>query len=376
MTLNVWKLAVIILLVGGALYGVNMIDKPMLITPSGASASPSQPSVPAKPTAAQASATATDYDLAKLPVRKILPITQYASQSFNNCAPAALSIALSYFDIYKSQQELAASLRPYNNPQGINDDKSTVPTELGDKAKEYGLVPYYRVNGNIDLLRQFIAADIPVVMRTLLHADEDFAHYRVVKGYDHAAREIIQDDSYEGRNLRFSYDKFNALWQQFNYEYLILVEPSKQAVAEGILGENLDPLVAWRGAVRTAEAELARNPNDMRARFNLSVALHGTGDYRRSVEEFEKIESRLPQIVLWYQMQPIQSYFELGNHAKVLSWANAILARNVSFEEMYILRGKVYMKQGKTDLARKEFEQALFYNKNSPRAKEALASAG
>jgi tetratricopeptide (TPR) repeat protein len=165
-----------------------------------------------------------------------------------------------------------------------------------------------------------------------------------------------------------------ALWQQFNYEYLILVSPDKQAVAEGILGENLDPVASWQGAVRRAEEELARDSNDIRARFNLSVALYGVGDYKRSVEEFEKISSRLPQIVLWYQMQPINSYFELGDHAKVMSWANAILARNVSFSELYILRGKVYLQQGRPELAKKEFEQALFYNKNLKSAQEALSS--
>jgi hypothetical protein len=373
MTLNLWKLSLIlILVVGGGLFVANLLNKPMVIVPSGAP-SASEPSVPAKPVAVS-SAAAAPYQVANLPTQKVLTIPSHAFQSFNNCAPAALSIALSYYDIYKTQQQLAASLRPYNNPQGINDDKSTTPDELGAEAEKFGLIPYYRVNGDIDLLRQFIAADIPVVMRTLLHADEDFAHYRVVKGYDNATKEIIQDDSYEGKNLRFSYSKFLDLWQQFNYEYLILVSPDKQAVAEGILGENLDPVASWQGAVRTAEAELAQDSNDIRARFNLSVALYNIGDYKRSVQEFEKISSRLPQIVLWYQMQPINSYFELGDHAKVMSWANAILARNISFSELYILRGKVYLQQGRPELAKKEFEQALFYNKNLKAAQEALAS--
>lgn len=369
MTLNLWKLSLILILVAGVLFGINMLNKPTVILPPGGS-----PAAPAIKPATGASAAAEPYRVANLPEQKILTIPYHTFQSFNNCAPAALSIALSYYDIHKTQQELAADLRPYNNPQGINDDKSTVPEELGEEAEKFGLIPYYRGNGNIDLLRQFIAAGIPVVMRTLLHSDENFAHYRVVKGYDNAAREIIQDDSYEGKNLRFPYDKFLSLWQQFNYEYLILVTPDKQAVAEGILGENLDPLASWRGAVRTAEAELAKDPNDIRARFNLSTALYRVGDYERSAREFEKIADKLPQIILWYQMQPIQSYFELGDHAKVMSWANAILARNVSFSELYMLRGEIYMQQGRPELARKEFEQALLYNKNLKSAQEALGS--
>ena len=373
MTLNLWKLGVLLILVAGVLFSINMINKPMVITPSDSPASGAnvQP-----PPVAGAAAAAAPYKVANLPERKVLTIPYHAFQSFNNCAPAALAITLSYYDVFKTQQELANDLRPYNNPQGVNDDKSTAPWELGEKAEEYGLVPYYRGNGSIDLLRQFIAADIPVVMRTLLHANEDFAHYRVAKGYDHVAREIIQDDSYEGKNLGFSYEKFQALWQQFNYEYLILVPSGKRAVAEGILGENLDAKVSWQGAVRTAEAELAADPDNLRARLNLSVAAYWVGDFERSVAEFEKIDDRLPQIVLWYQPQPIQAYLELGNHAKVLEWANKLLARNISYEEMYILRGKVYLEQNRPELAQKEFEQAVLYNQNSKAAQEALASVG
>lgn len=311
---------------------------------------------------------------AELPPKKILSNGGYhVFQSFNNCAPAGLSIALSYYGISKSQEELAAELRPYNNPQGVNDDKSTVPQELADKAREFGLLPYYRVNGDIDILKQFIALDMPVLMRTLLQADEDFAHYRVVKGYDETTREIIQDDSYQGKNLRYSYSDFLDLWQEFNYEYLVLVPSDKTGVVEKVLGEEVDPAVAFRNAARRAEDELAANPNDVRARFNLSTSLYGAGDYERSVAEFEKIESRLPYLKMWYQMQPIQAYFELGNYGRVLALTESILARNISYSELYILRGQVYLEQDRPDLARAEFEKAVFYNKNSEAAREALA---
>ena len=376
MTLNLWKLSLILLLVAGVIFGANAIwNKPMIIVPAGGSAAQVSPAAPTKPPAVS-SAAAAPYQVANLPARKILPIPYHVFQSFNNCAPAALAIALSYYDIHKTQQELAADLRPYNNPQGINDDKSTVPEELGAEAAKFGLIPYYRANGNIDLLRQFISAGIPVVMRTLLHDNENFAHYRVVKGYNNTTRELIQDDSYENKNLRFSYDKFLTLWQQFNYEYLILVPPGKQAVAEGILGESLDPVASWQGAVRTASAELAQDPNDLRAGFNLSVALYNTGDYQGSVDAYEKVQSRLPQITLWYQIQPIQAFFEIGDYARVMSLTSAVLAKNISFSELYILRGKVYIEQGQPELAKKEFQQALFYNKNLKSAQEALTSVG
>ncbi|MBI4160041.1 C39 family peptidase [Candidatus Wolfebacteria bacterium] len=307
-----------------------------------------------------------------LPSKKALQIGYHVFQTFNNCAPAALSITLSYYGIRASQEELAADLRPYNNPKGINDDKSTPPEELTEKAREYGLIPYFRANGSIDLLRQFIANDIPVIVRTLLYPDKDYAHYRVIKGYDDTTKEIIQDDSFEGKNLRFSYGKFEKLWQKFNYAYLILVPRDKQEVIEAILGGDLDAATSWRNALTKAEREIDINPDDERARFNASVAAYYTGDYARAIEEFEKVEPTLPRLTLWYQMEPIEAYFELGDDRRVLSLTTEVLSGNVSYSELYLLRGKVFLKQGNRERARQEFEKALFYNKNSKTAIRAL----
>lgn len=312
-----------------------------------------------------------------LPSRKVLINNGYHTfQSFNNCGPAALSIALSYYGISSTQEALAAEIRPYNNPQGVNDDKSTPPMELADKARDYGLIPYYRGGGDIVLLKRFIALDIPVVMRTLLQADEDFAHYRVVKGYDDAAGEVVQDDSYQGKNLRYSYDDFLHLWKEFNYEYLVLVPPEKQAAVQAVLrnANALDVASSWRNATRIAEQELTENPNDVRARFNLAVALYESGEPQRAIQEFEKVESRLPSLKLWYQLQPILAYFDTGDYGRVLQLANNILANNISYSELYILRGRIYQEQDRQELARAEFEKALLYNKNSQEAKSALAS--
>lgn len=311
----------------------------------------------------------------QLPAAKTIPTTYHVFQTFNNCAPAALSLALSYYGIHKSQEELANDLRPYNNPKGVNDDKSTTPDELGAKAEEYGLTPYFRANGSIDLLKRLIANDMPVVMRTLLEPNKDFAHYRVIKGYDDTTQEMIQDDSFQGKNIRYSYGEFLALWKPFNYEYLVLAPPDKREAIKAILGEEADERIAWQNAVRTAEEELLQDPEDIRARFNLSVALYYVGDYERSVNEFKKIESVLPKITMWYQIEPIRAYAALGDFGRVFVLSDKILSGgNPAFSELYILRGESYVAQGNTAAAKEEFEKAVLYNRNLKAAKEALAS--
>lgn len=297
------------------------------------------------------------------PESKILPNDYHVFQSFNNCGPAAMSMALSYYGINESQQKLGQELRPYQVPGGDNDDKSVTLEELAEKSKEYGLVPYHRPNGNIDLIKQFISYDIPVITRTWLKVNDDIGHYRVIKGY--VGDTIIQDDSLQGKNLKYSAQEFNDIWKKFNYEYLVLVPQEKQEIANAILGEDVDPKVAWQKALRQAQGIIQENPNDIDARFNLSVAYYNVGDFQKSVEEFEKVESQLPFRTLWYQIEPILAYYELGMYDRVFEITDRVLNyHNRAFSELYFIRGNIYLKQGNTNAAQQEFQKAVLYNQN------------
>ena len=313
--------------------------------------------------------------LIPLSISKILENNYHIFQTFNNCGPAALSMTLSYYGIDKNQEELGQSLRPYQINGGLNDDKSVNLDELANKSSEYNLVPFHRPNGTIELIKQFISYDIPIITRSRLSEDEDIGHYRVVKGYDDATGEIIQDDSLQGPNLRYSYQQFLNLWQVFNYEYLVLVPFDQVEIARIIMRENSDLITAWKNAVVNSQKELDSNPENIYSRFNLSVALYHAGDFKRSVSEFESVENNLPFRTLWYQIEPIQAYYELGNFQKVFDITEKIFNdQNAAFSEMYIIRGEIYKKQGNTEAAKKELEKAVFYNVNLRSAQEMLLS--
>lgn len=315
------------------------------------------------------------FTLINAPQSKTLKNDYHIFQTFNNCGPAALSMALSYYGINKTQQELGNDLRPYQIPNGDNDDKSVTLEEMAEKSKEYGLIPYHRPNGNIDIVKQFIANDIPVITRTWLKENDDIGHFRIIKGYDVELKQIVQDDSLQGSNLTYSYNLFNTLWEKYNYEYLVLIPEDKQHIVENILGHDFDELKAWEKALRQAQRILEEDPADIYSRFNLSVAFYHAGNYQKSVDEFEKVENELPKRTLWYQIEPIQAYYKLGNYDRVLSITDKVLNNNNrAFSELYLLRGQMYLKQGNKETARREFEKAAFYNKNLIEAQEALAS--
>lgn len=284
-------------------------------------------------------------------------------------------MTLRFYGINVNQTELGQALRPYQVANGDNDDKSVTLDELAEKAKEYGLIPFRRPNGNIEKIKLFITYDIPVIAKTWTKVDEDIGHYRVVKGYDDSDGEIIQDDSLQNKNLRFSYSEFNAMWKKFNYEYLVLVPQDKKEIAEKILGEDADFKKAWQNAVNHTQDELQKDPDDIYARFNLSVAFYNVGNFKQSVEEFEKVENSLPFRTLWYQIEPIQAYYRLGNYDRVFAITDKILNTfNRAFSELYILRGNIYLKQGDKQAAKTEFEKAILYNQNLKEAQDALNS--
>lgn len=310
---------------------------------------------------------------ASLPLQKTLENDYHVFQTFNNCGPASLSMALSYFNITITQKELGEQLRPWQNPNGDNDDKSVTLKELAEKANEFGLAAYHRPNGTVGILKALIANDMPVIVRTWTKENESIGHYRVVKGYDDLAEEIVQDDSLQGKNLRFSYALFNTLWEKFSYEYLVLVPQDKVALAETILGEDTDLLTAWRKSAEHERSILENDPDNIYHRFNLSVALYNIGAYAQAVAEFEQVEKRLPFRTLWYQIEPIEAYFALENDDRVLAITEQVLNRyNRAFSELYLLRGEIYKRRGDTTAARAEFEKAVRYNIHMKKAQEAL----
>lgn len=307
--------------------------------------------------------TATPVSLPPVPPRKVLSGSSHMFQTFNNCGPASLTMALSFFDITTTQQAVGTQLRPYQNAQGDNDDKSVTLIELAALAEEYGFMTYHRPAGDEELLKQFIAADIPVVTRTWLEPGEDIGHYRVVKGYDESRGVLIQDDSLQGKDLEYSYTDFKELWQAFNYEFLVLVPLEKQAQAEAILGELAAEKQAWRKALELADQQLESEPGDMYAQFNRVVALYELGEYEAAITAYEAVAARLPKRMLWYQIEPILAYYQTGQYDRVLSISQTIFeSQNRAFSELHYLRGLIYEQQGQAQKASEAFSLAERYN--------------
>lgn len=284
-------------------------------------------------------------------------------QTFNNCGPASLSMALSYYGIVESQITLGQKLRPYQHPQGDNDDKSVTLSELAQIAAEYGFAVYYRPAGSIDILKQLLNLELPVITRTLLTNQDDIGHYRVITGYDEASMTITQDDSLQGANLTFSYQDFNTLWQPFNYEFLVLVPMEKSAQTEKILGTLIKSSAAWEQALVISDQAIEADPADIYSYFNRAVAHYHLGQYEDSIESFEAAKDQLPDRMLWYQLDPLLAYYQVGDYDTVLRTSQTILDnQNQAYAELHYLQSLVYQGRGQTDLAQAALARAHTYN--------------
>ncbi len=304
---------------------------------------------------------------------ELLDSPRHVYQSFNNCGPATLSMVLSWYGVNTSQEELGNKMRPYHNPDGDNDDKTIFSREFVYWAEEYGLEAVSRVNGDIELLKKLTANGFPVVVKTWLHANDDIGHFRVVRGYDDSAQKVIQDDSYQGPNRRISYYDFLSLWQPFNYNYIVVYREEDTPLLRELLGADFEKDVAWGNALKRARKESELSTETVYPQFNISTSLYHLEDYQGAVQAFERVRERLPRRMLWYQIEPIKAYKELGKYGKVFEITEEILeGGNRAFSELYVLRGEIYWEQGEIEKAREQFGLAVKYNEHWSKPKEYL----
>lgn len=327
----------------------------------------------ASPPAEPASRPAPAVPLNKPGEKTLLGPTRVSYQTFNNCGPATLSMILSYYKISKSQAELGQLMRPYQHPKGDNDDKTIFTQEFVAWTQNYGLESLHRPNGSLQLLKLFLANDIPVVVKQWLRPNEDIGHFRIVRGFDEEKQIIITDDSYFGPNRKHSYFDFLSMWQPFNYGYIPVYKKDQEPTLLAILGEDFDEKLAYRKALERAKKESQLDPENPYPVFNQSINLYHLEEYEESIAAFEAVESRLPRRMLWYQIEPILAYRQLGNRDKVFAISDYIFDHgNRAFSELYQIRGEIFLERGERGSARREFELALYYNRNYEPAKEAL----
>ncbi len=307
-----------------------------------------------------------------LPLSVTLQGLVHQHQTFNNCGPATLTIALSYFGRPERQNDARAALRP-----GPVDDKNISPEEMVAWVRSLGLEAWIGVGGDAVRLKRLIAAGFPVVVE---QAVEDFreegwlGHYVVISGYDDTRSVWITQDSLRGADRPVGYEELDQMWRHFNRLYLVIYLPEQSEQVIAILGEDWDRSAMYARALSTAQAEAAADPSDAFAFFNMGTNLVALGRYEEAAAAFDQARHLgLPRRILWYQFGPYEAYYQVGRYDDIIQLADALLKTTSGVEESLYWRGRAYEAIGEAEKARKDWEKALRWNPNFALAREALA---
>ena len=332
--------------------------------PPGPTVEPAQPAEAAAPTLAASPAP-------ELPPQVTLTGFEHQYQKFNNCGPATLTTALSYYGRPERQDEAAAVLKPDGN------DRNVSPNEMSAYIHQVGLEATVRVGGALDDLKRLIASGYPVIVEKGFDVSADkgwMGHYLLLTGYDDAQGLFIAQDSFLGPDQRVPYDKLDYYWRQFNRLYILPYPVNNEAEINSLIGpEDFTAMVA--AALATAQTEAAADPNDANAWFNVGTNLAALERYAEAAAAYDQARvAGLPWRMLWYQFGPYKAYYYAGRYDEVLALADATLAAQDNLEESHYWRGLALQSLGNSEEARREFETALAYNPNFEPARAALGN--
>jgi hypothetical protein len=173
----------------------------------------------------------------------------HQAQTLNNCGPASVAIALSYYGHQVTQH--AVKTQFWRAP-GACHIPWYVP-RYGLMARAYRFPPLTRER-KLFPIRGLLANGIPVIVLQRLSPGSSIGHFRVIHGYDDAIGEFIADDPLLGRGYRIPYETFGHLLSYPQPILFPLYPPGTDALVQSLMGEA--KAYAWTDEEGSSCAEL------------------------------------------------------------------------------------------------------------------------
>ena len=316
-----------------------------------------------------------------IPAHAQIPPPLWEKQDANNCGPATLSIFLHFYGWSGTQYDVASVIKPDINDRNVNIDELVyfVRTHVG------WLDAGYRVGGNLELIKRFIANGIPfMIEETSILApvywpgDDHWAgHYLLITGYDDDTHTFTVQDSWLGPNLVNSYKDLDKHWQAFNRAYVLLYRPAQEPLIKSLLGSDWDEATNRQHALDTATQETQTEPKNAFAWFNRGTNLLYFQRWSEAADAYDTARQiGLPQRMLRYQFGPFIAYFKTNRIQDLVTLSAYALKITPNSEEDLYWHGWGLYEEGDKAGAIKEFQAAVKANSTYQDAKNALLTLG
>jgi len=333
-------------------------------SPLPAESTPGTPSNSPQPTPTQT--------LAPIPKSILLTGIKHEYQTWNNCGPATLAMALSNWKWEGSQRIIADFTKP--NPR----DKNVSPYELANYVEEKTQLHIaLRVGGEISLLKSFLATGFPVIIEKGFEG-RDFkgwmGHYILVTGYSDLDQRFTFQDSYYGPDQVMGYEDFESYWRAFNFTYLVVYPSERKEEVMTILGSQEDEESNFRFAAQKASDEIytLNGRDQFFAWFNRGDNLVSLQDFIGAASAYDEAFALYPDIpekerpwrMMWYQTGPYWAYYYSGRYQDVINLATTTLdaMSEPVLEESYYWRALSREALGDTKGSIKDLRLAIKYH--------------
>lgn len=300
----------------------------------------------------------------------------HVKQTWNNCGPANITMALSFYGWRDGQEVAAALLKP------DREDKNVNPSEMVAFVNENtGVRAISRIGGDMNLLKTFLANDFPVIVETgyMPEGYDWMGHYQTIVGYSDFDQLVYLYDSYlgsgeNGAGIAERYDLFDENWQHFNRTFIVIYEQGREDRVREILGDRADLAGAAEIAFDIAQAEARETPQDWATWFNMGTALVRLQRYEEAAVAFDQARQLdTPWRILWYQHGPYEAYFNVGRYDDIMSLVESNLRNGGEYvEETHYWHGRVLEEMGRETEAVSAYNTALAHNPLFDAAQQAL----
>ena len=311
---------------------------------------------------------------------------QHIPQHWNNCGPATLTMALTYYGFPANQDPAASWLKPTSEDGNVSPWQMVayVNTQLGSTVQALT-----RSGGDLDTLKTLLSNNFPVIIEAGYDPEPErlgwMGHYLLMVGYDDASQQITSYDSYLGPNKAYTYDHINEFWEHFNNTYIVLYDIQRDAELKALLGTNADPIQNSLNALELNRQRALANATDKYAWFNMGTNYVQLADlnptayqpkaYEYAATAYDKArELNLPWRMLWYQFGPYEAYNAVARYQDVLDLVHVQLKEpgtSQYIEETYFYAGVAREGMGDLERALSNYQEALRIDPNFTPAKDA-----